>query len=348
MALITFTDRGIYCPQADVYIDPWRKVDRALITHAHADHSRWGMKHYLAQHDSIPIMRLRLGQDISAQGVDYGEKLYINGVEISFHPAGHITGSAQIRVAYQGEIWVISGDYKAEDDGLCTAFEPVKCQHFITESTFGLPVYRWKPQEEIFADINAWWSQNAAEGKATLLTGYSLGKAQRLIQGLNEEIGPIYTHGAVENTNEVLRAHGIEIKHTRRVILQGPEKQKKADFKGAMIVAPPSAAGSTWARRFGPTSLGMASGWMSLRGARRRRAADRGFILSDHADWEGLNMAIKETSAEHIYVTHGYSNLFAKWLNTQGYDAHVIETLFEGEVNEENEGETKEAASPNA
>ncbi|MEL6135697.1 MAG: ligase-associated DNA damage response exonuclease, partial [Bacteroidota bacterium] len=250
---------------------------------------------------------------------------------ISFHPAGHITGSAQIRLAYQGEVWVISGDYKVEDDGLCEAFEPVKCQHFITESTFGLPVYRWKAQEEIFADINAWWAQNAKEGKATLLTGYSLGKAQRLIQGLDETIGPIYTHGAVENTNEVLRANGIRIKDTQRVVLQGPDKQKKSDFQGAIIVAPPSAAGSTWARRFGPTSLGMASGWMSLRGARRRRAADRGFILSDHADWEGLHTAIKETEATHIYVTHGYSNLFAKWLNTQGYHAQVVETLFEGE-----------------
>lgn len=345
MSLITFTDKGIYCAQADAYIDPWRAVDRALITHAHSDHSRWGMKYYLAHHDSIPIMRLRLGQEISVQGVAYGERVWMNGVEISFYPAGHITGSSQIRLAYKGEVWVISGDYKVEDDGFCTAFEPVKCQHFITESTFGLPVYRWKPQEDIFADINQWWAKNASEGKATLLTGYSLGKAQRLIQGLNPEIGPIYTHGAVENTNEVLRAHGIDIQATKRVVLQGPEKQKKADFKGAIIVAPPSAAGSPWASRFGPTSLGMASGWMSIRGARRRRAADRGFVLSDHADWDGLNWAIKETGAEHIYVTHGYSNLYAKWLETQGYNAQVVETLFEGELTDEEKEKTTESSA---
>ncbi|MEL6673587.1 MAG: ligase-associated DNA damage response exonuclease [Bacteroidota bacterium] len=339
-ALLRFTAEGIYCPQADVYIDPWRRVPKALITHAHSDHARWGMEHYLAHHDSVPVLRLRLGRDISVQGVAFGEKIYMNGVEISFHPAGHIIGSAQIRLAYQGEVWVVSGDYKVEDDGFCAPFEAVPCQHFITESTFGLPVYHWRPQEEIFADINQWWAQNAAEGKISLLSGYSLGKAQRILQGLDRNIGPVYTHGAIENTNEVLREAGIALKPTQRIHLQGEEKFEKKLNQNAMIVAPPGAIGSNWSRRFQPFSLGIASGWMQIRGARRRRAADRGFVLSDHADWPGLNQAIEATGAEHVYVTHGYTEIFSRWLREKGLDAQVVKTEFEGELGEINEGTT--------
>ncbi len=336
MALLTFTAKGIYCSQADVYIDPWRPVKKALITHAHADHARWGMQAYLAHQDSVPVMRLRLGQDIQVQGVAYGEMTHINGVDISFHPAGHIIGSAQIRLSYQGETWVVSGDYKVEDDGLAPAFEPVCCQHFITESTFGLPVYRWRPQQEIFQEINTWWATNAAAGKASFLTAYSLGKAQRLLQGVDHRIGPIFTHGAVENTNQVLRQHGIDLAPTTQVRSIDPGKHTKKDFRQALIIAPPSAAGSVWARKFAPMSLGVASGWMSLRGARRRRAADRGFVLSDHADWDGLNQAIKATGASHIYVTHGYTDIFARWLQTQGYNAQVVQTDY-GETESETE-----------
>lgn len=339
MALLTFTSHGIYCAQADAYVDPWRPVDRALITHAHADHSRWGMKHYLAHRDSVPIMRLRLGEDISVQAVEYGEVVNMNGVEISFHPAGHIIGSAQIRLSYQGETWVVSGDYKVRPDGISAPFEPVPCQHFITESTFGLPVYRWKPEEEIMGEINNWWAANAAEGKASVIGGYSLGKAQRILQQVNHEIGPVFTHGAVENTNEAFRAHGIELKPSTLVRRQGEGKQDKKEYRNALIIAPPSALASAWVRNFQPFSLGIASGWMSLRGARRRRAADRGFILSDHADWDGLNWAIRETGAEHVYVTHGYTEIFSKWLREQGYDAHIVETRFTGELDEEEEKE---------
>ncbi len=335
MPLLTFTPKGIYCPQADAYIDPWQPVKRALITHAHADHSRWGMDHYLAHRDSIPIMKLRLGMHISVQGVAYGEVLRMNGVEISFHPAGHIIGSAQIRLSYQGETWVVSGDYKVRPDGIAPAFEPVPCQHFITESTFGLPVYRWKPEAEILAEVNEWWAANAAEGKASVIGAYSLGKAQRILQQVNHDIGPVFTHGAVENTNEAFRAHGIDLKPSQRVRRQGEGKQSKKDYRQALIIAPPSATGSSWVRNFQPFSLGIASGWMGLRGARRRRAADRGFVLSDHADWDGLNWAIQETGAEHIYVTHGYTEIFAKWLRDNGYQAEVVETRFTGELDDE-------------
>jgi len=293
MALLEFTSNGIYCPQADVYIDPWGRVDKALITHGHADHSRWGHKYYLCTDDAKPVIRFRLGTDLHIESIPYGTKRAINDVTFSFHPAGHIVGSAQIRVEYKGEVWVVSGDYKLEDDGISTPFEPVKCHTFITESTFGLPVYRWKPQSEVFESINAWWKSNQEAGKVTVITGYSLGKAQRILHHLDTSIGKIYTHGAVENVNEVMRSQGIKLPETIKVTKAIPRR----DFQGNIVIAPPSALASPWMRKFTPYSEGIASGWMALRGARRRRAVDRGFILSDHADWEGLNQAIGETGA---------------------------------------------------
>lgn len=333
MDLLQFTDKGIYCAQADVYIDPWRPVQRALITHGHADHARPGHSYYLCTHAAKPVIRYRLGGHIRIESVDYGEVRTINGVRFSFHPAGHIIGSAQIRVEYQGEVWVTSGDYKLENDGLSGVFEPVPCHTFITESTFGLPVYKWPTQAAVFQEINNWWQANNAEGKVSVLTGYSLGKAQRLLQHLDTGIGRIYTHGAIENTNAVLRNQGIKLADTIRVT---PTSDKRL-FPGSLILAPPSVAGSVWLRKFKNTSLGMASGWMSLRGARRRRAADRGFVLSDHADWESLNTAIKATGATRILVTHGYTQLFAQWLREQGYDAQAVRTEYEGELSEMSE-----------
>ncbi len=326
--LLVFNENGIYCPPADVYIDPWKPVKKALITHAHADHSRWGMEKYVAQEDSLPVMRHRLGEDIDVRGVPYGEIFSINGVKFSFHPAGHIPGSAQIRVEHKGEIWVASGDYKLEDDGLSARFQPVPCHHFITESTFALPVYTWRPQSEIFVEINNWWRKNLEEGKTSILAGYALGKAQRILRGLDVSIGKIYTHGAVENTNEILRKQGIELPDTELIT----KETKKADLKGSMVVCPPSAIGTPWSRKMTPYSTGFCSGWMALRGARRRRAADRGFVLSDHADWQGLNMAIQETEAENIYVTHGFQDIYAKWLREEmGLNAVAVKTFYEGD-----------------
>ena len=335
--LLEFTDKGIYCPRADVYIDPWRPVDRALITHGHADHSRWGHQHYLCTETAAPVIRYRLG-DIRLETIRYGEERLINGVRFSFHPAGHILGSAQIRVEYGGEVWVVSGDYKLEDDGLAEAFEPVPCHTFITESTFGLPVYHWQPQEEVFRDINDWWRENRAEGKVSLLTGYALGKAQRLLRGLDPGIGTIYTHGAIENTNEVIRAQGVDLPTTVRVT----QEVKKKDYVGNLVLATPGALGQPWSRKFSPLSVGMASGWMSLRGARRRRAADRGFVLSDHADWTGLNTAVAETGAERVFVTHGYQDIFSRWLREQGLEANVVSTEYGAELAELEEKITTE------
>lgn len=324
--VLTFTDKGIYCPAGDFYIDPWRPVARALITHGHADHARSGMGSYLATHAALPVMRHRLGE-INAESIAYGEVRRIGGADVSFHPAGHVPGSAQIRVEVAGEVFVASGDYKTTDDGMSEPFEPVRCHHFITESTFGLPVFNWQPQSQVADELNSWWATCAAAGKTAFLGAYSLGKAQRLLSMLNPDIGPILTHTAVENTNAVLRKQGYKLPKT---VLAGPDISPK-EHPGALVLSPPSALGSQWARKFGPAETAFASGWMALRGVRRRRAGDRGFVISDHADWQGLNSAIRETGAENIYVTHGYTDVFARFLNEAGWNAQVIITQFEGE-----------------
>jgi len=329
LSLITFKKAGIYCEKADVYIDPWRKVDKALITHGHADHSRKGNGHYLTTNQSVPILKHRLGK-IKIDGLDYGEEIMINGVKLSFHPAGHIIGSAQIRVEHKGEIWVCSGDYKTVNDGVSGVFEAVKCHHFITESTFGLPVYNWAPQQEVIADINQWWQDNRSNGISSIISAYSLGKAQRLLFNLDASIGPIYTHNAVENINEIFRANGISLPETIRI----SDTLKKADLKGALVISPGPAEGAPWTKLFKPFKTASASGWMMLRGMRRRRAIDKGFVLSDHADWNGLNEAVKATGAENIYVTHGSTEVFTQWLNEAGYNAQVLKTEFLGEETE--------------
>lgn len=334
MSLLQFTDRGIFCKLANVYLDPWKPVDKAIISHGHSDHAYFGHKHYLSSTDAMPVIKHRLYLQDNIQSLPYGEKISINGVNFSFHPAGHIPGSAQIRVEHKGEVWVFSGDYKLENDNLSAPFEPVKCHTFITESTFGLPVYKWKPQAEVFADVNDWWRKNQAEGKTSVIAGYTLGKAQRILKNVDASIGKIFTHGAVDNINNVLKNQGYDLPDAPRIT----DDIKKDDIKGSLIICPPSAVGSTWMRRFLPYSLGVASGWMKLRGTRRRRGADRGFVLSDHADWNELNRAIKETGASKVFVTHGYTEIFAQWLNTQGIEAKEVKTKFEGELGEMAEG----------
>ncbi|MEM8579011.1 MAG: ligase-associated DNA damage response exonuclease [Pseudomonadota bacterium] len=330
MPLLTFTERGIYCAAADLYIDPWRPVPRAAITHGHADHARPGMGSYLCTDMALPVMRHRLG-DIGAQTVRYGEVLDVNGVSISFHPAGHVPGSAQIRVEKGGEVWVVSGDYKVVDDGVSTPFEPVLCHHFVTESTFGLPVFRWADQADVAAEINAWWHACAAAGQTAVLGAYALGKAQRLLSMLDPEIGPIMTHGAVENTNAILRGQGVTLPDTTLCTL---ETEVKA-HPSAILIAPPSATDAKWAARWGARQTAFASGWMALRGIRRRRAGDRGFVISDHADWTSLLWAIEQTGAENIYVTHGYTDIFSRYLNENGWRAEVVPTEFGGEAEDE-------------
>lgn len=332
--VLTFAEKGIYCPAGDFYIDPWQPVARALITHGHADHARDGMGSYLATDAALPVMRHRLGE-ISAEGIAFGEMRQIGGATVSFHPAGHVPGSAQIRIEVAGEVFVASGDYKIEDDGLSEPFEPIKCHHFITESTFGLPVFRWQEQARVAVEINRWWAACAANGKTAFLGAYALGKAQRLLTMLNPDIGPILTHTAVENTNTVLRGQGVRLPET----IHAHAEINPKEHKGALLLSPPSALGSNWARKFGPQETAFASGWMALRGVRRRRAGDRGFVISDHADWAGLLSAIKLTGAENIYVTHGYTDVFMRYLNENGWHAQVLPTQFEGETLDTEAGE---------
>lgn len=339
--LLQFTPRGLYCPQADIFIDPWGAVDRAVITHAHSDHARQGSGHYLSHHDSARILRYRLG-DISLQTLGYAEPIVINGVTLSLHPAGHIIGSAQVRLEYRGETWVVSGDYKVKPDGFTIPFEPVKCQHFVSESTFGLPIYQFPEADEVNAQLNSWVTKNAGEGYNSVIIGYALGKAQRILTGLQTEL-PILLHSTIYNTNEAV---GFD---NSRYMRFTPEF-KKEQLNPGVVLATGSSLGSPWLRRFEPYRLAICSGWMQLRGARRRSNADAGFAMSDHADWEGLNSAVLATGAEHVYVTHGYQASFARWLREQyGLDAREVETRFEGESLETaggqgEEGEQEESA----
>jgi putative mRNA 3-end processing factor len=328
--LLQFSDRGIYCQQAGVYLDPWKPVDKAIISHGHSDHAYSGHKNYLCTSGAMPVIKHRLFLQDNIQTLEYGESLTINGVDFSFHPAGHIPGSAQIRVEYKGEVWVFSGDYKLEHDNISTPFEPVKCHSFITESTFGLPVYKWKPQQEVFDDINVWWKKNQEQGKTSVIAGYTLGKAQRILKNVDASIGKIFTHGAVDAINQVMQKQGLHLPEAPRIT----DEIKKDDIKGSLVICPPSAVGSSWMRRFLPYSLGVASGWMKLRGTRRRRGADRGFVLSDHCDWNDLNKAVKETEAQKVFVTHGYTEIFSQWLNSQGIETKEVKTKFEGELGE--------------
>jgi len=321
--LIQFSDRGLFCAQGGFYIDPWRPVEKAIITHAHSDHARPGSESYLCHRDSLPLLELRLGPN-SYQTVDWNEPVFINGVKVSLHPAGHIIGSAQVRLEYQGEVWVVSGDYKTENDGVSGMFEPVKCDVFITESTFGLPIYNWKPQEEIFRSIQNWILGNHAEGKTSVLMAYSLGKAQRLLPCIEATGLPIFLHGAVYNVHQALVNAGHKLPSAQRVV---PDMSKDL-FKGNVVIAPGSADGTPWMKRFSPYSVGVCSGWMQVRGNVRRRNADAGFALSDHADWNGLLQAIKDTGAKKVFVTHGFQAAFSRYLNEIGIEAAEVKTEY--------------------
>ena len=340
MPLIEFTDKGLFCPQGQFYIDPWKPVDRAVITHAHSDHARWGSKYYLCHHLTKPILQLRLGNN-QYQSVAWNEPVLMNGVKISLHPAGHIIGSSQIRVEYGGEVWVVSGDYKTENDGISGEFEPVRCHTFITESTFGLPIYKWKPQQEIFDDIKTWVAANNAAGKTSVLIAYSLGKAQRLLKPLAETGLPIFLHGAVHNVHEALVNSGFDLPQAHRVIAI----TTKAETQGNIIIVPSGADGSPWMKKFAPYQVGVCSGWMQVRGNKRRRNADAGFALSDHADWDGLLQAVKATGAQKVFATHGFQASFSRYLTELGIEAAEVKTEY-GNDEEENIIEPEKQDTP--
>ncbi len=331
-ALLRMTDAGFYCAAGGFHIDPWRPVERALITHAHGDHAHGGSAAYLGAAEGLPLLRARLPADAHIETMAYGEQRRIGAVEVSLHPAGHVLGSAQIRIRQAGFTAVVSGDYKLAPDPTCPPFEPLACDLFVTESTFGLPIYRWEDPRATMRAILAWWSDNRANGRASILFAYALGKAQRILRGLMLEAdplpGPVYVHGAVERINEAYREARVVLPPTLRVA----EAPAGTVWSEALVMAPPSARGTRWMQRFDPSSTAFASGWMAIRGTRRRASLDRGFALSDHADWPGLNAAIDGTGAPRVLVTHGFRDELTQWLQEHGRDASPVATRFEGET----------------
>lgn len=320
--ILETTPRGLYCSAGGFYIDPIQPVERAVLTHAHSDHARSGSKYYLATTASEYLLRMRLGEGAEFEFLSYGESRSIHGIQVSFHPAGHMLGSAQVRLQYRGRVAVVTGDYKLGGDATCTAWEPVPCHLLVSECTFGLPVYRWQPQDAVFQAINTWWRGCAGQDKCCVLYGYAIGKSQRLLAGLDTSIGPIFTHGAVEKGVEAYRRSGVALPPTQHV----GSMPKRHDWRGAMVVAVPSAHGSPWLRRFGRISTAMASGWMAIRGNRRRRSLDRGFVLSDHVDWPSLLRAVEASSPETVWATHGTTAVVARYLGEAGYQAVAIDS----------------------
>ena len=327
--MIERTPEGLYCRAADAWVDPWRPVPRALITHAHADHARPGCGEYWAVASSEGVLRQRLGQDISLHPVQYGVEHWLGQCRVSFHSAGHVLGSAQIRLEVDGEVWVVSGDYKRDADPSCDPFEPVPCDVLITEATFGLPIYRWQTGAEVANEIRAWWQGDRQ--RPSLLFCYAFGKAQRLMAELNA-IGvddEVLLHGAVETVTRHYRAAAVPMTPSRPV----SDLPRSDTLAGRLVLAPPSAHRSSWMRRFRSPQTGFASGWMAVRGARRRRGYERGFVLSDHADWPGLIQTVRQSGARKVYVTHGQSDVLARYLREiEGIEAEPLETLFEGEA----------------
>lgn len=321
--LLKFTSKGIYCIPGKFYIDPWRPVDLAIITHGHADHARSGMKNYLCHHFTKPILHSRIGIDISCESVGYGEILNINGVKVSLHPAGHIIGSAQIRMEYKGYISVVSGDYKIQDDGISTPFEPVRCHEFVSESTFGLPIYKWLTVAEQEEQMRNWVEKNQSNGKTSVFIGYSLGKSQRIMKAL-EGLGELHVHYSIAKLNEAYQSVGVRLPAYNTVDL----REDKKHLNGKIVLLPPALVDNPAMKKIPNMAYAICSGWMQIRGARRWRSADAGFAISDHADWQGLITAIKATGAEKVHITHGQTAVFSKYLNEIGISAFELKTEF--------------------
>ena len=320
--LVVLRDEGLYCPQGDFYIDPWKPVPTAVITHGHGDHARRGMGQYHGTRAGLPILQWRLGEQAYATHDD-GAPFRLGDAVVSLHPAGHVLGSAQVRIAHAGTTWVVSGDYKRQPDPTCAPFEVVPCDTFVTEATFGLPIYRWPETTDVVREIAAWRAECAANGEAAILYCYALGKAQRVLAELARvDDRPVWVHGAVDAGVQVYRDAGVRMVETRRVA----DADKASDFAGRLVVAPPSAAGSAWLRRFGKAQQGFASGWMQLRGNRRRGNYDRGFVLSDHADWPDLVRTIAQTGASRVIAMHGNTDALVRHLNEHGVRTDTFET----------------------
>jgi putative mRNA 3-end processing factor len=338
LKLVKFTNKGIYCIPGKFYLDPWFPVDYAIISHGHADHAKYGMKHYLCHDESKAILQHRIGPDISIESLPYNKDVIVNGVKVSFFPAGHIIGSAQIRLEYKGFVVVFSGDYKVNNDNLTTPFEPVKCHEFITESTFGLPVYKWLKEDELQRQMHHWVLNNQSKNRTSVFIGYSLGKAQRIMK-LMEGLGDLYVHTAIHNCNEAIKTSGVLLPDTK---LWTADSDKK-DIQNKIIIIPPALLGSNMIKRIPNAATAICSGWMQIRGKRRWQSVDAGFPVSDHADWDGLLSAVKATEAEKVYVTHGSQATFSKYLNDIGIPSEEVLTEYGTNEDESSKESTKES-----
>jgi len=319
-SLLVRTDRGLYCPLGDFYIDPVRGVPRAVLTHAHADHARAGCGRYLAASEGVELLHWRLGLSAPIDTIRYGESLQLGSVRLSLHPSGHVLGASQVRIEHQGQVAVVTGDFKLQADPTCRPWEPVRCHHWIPESTFALPVFRWPDTSQVIAQIERWWKECKESGRTPVLAAYALGKSQRLLASL-APLGPIYTHGAVEHGNQAYRKAGVVLPSTQTV------STMPADYRtqGALILAVPAALGSPWMRRFTNPTTALASGWMLLRGMRRQRGVDRGFVVSDHVDWPDWLKAFEAVGPQRVWVAHGYQHAAARYLQERGIDAKPLD-----------------------
>lgn len=346
--LLECTPRGLYCPAGDFYVDPWAQVDKAIITHAHSDHARWGCKKYLAVQSCEPLLRVRLGSNIELQTLAYGESLQVNDAKVSLHPAGHILGSSQVRIQVQDKVALITGDYKLQADPTCDAWEPVRCDLMVTESTFGLPVFRWPETQTVIDQLLDWWQENQRLGRTSLLLAYSVGKSQRLIAELLSRCGvaaasDIAVHGSMLGPNRAYREAGIELPELPSAASMSAEH----DWTKSLVIGPPSCQSTGWVKRFSDPSIAMASGWMAIRGTRRRRGVDRGFVLSDHVDWPDLMKAIDACGPEQVWVTHGFTEVVARYLGEKGLHSQVLQTHFTGEESETAQSQNLEAIAEN-
>ena len=324
------TEKGLYCPAGDFYIDPMGAAERAVITHAHSDHARRGSQQYYCTKPGVGLLRARLGKNISVHGIDYREKIQFGGVQVSFHAAGHILGSAQIRMEGNGEVWVVSGDYKREADPTCEPFEPVPCDVFVTEATFGTPGYRWHRDADLGREIFDWWQENAARGCNSVLFAYALGKSQRVLGALAPLTKrAVYCHPAVTEINKCYRESGIVLAPTHCL----SEVESSRVLRGELVLVPPAFLQSEQAQVLGDGyRTAFASGWMSKRATDGKiygygDGYDHGFVMSDHADWADLVRTVLETGAQRVYVQHRGQGALVRHLRSLGLRAYPDSAL---------------------
>lgn len=325
--LVQWTDRGLYCAAGDFYIDPHRAVDTAVVTHAHSDHARRGSRLYYCERSGVGLLKIRLGRQIQVRGQEYREKFQLGRATVSFHSAGHILGSAQVRIECDGEVWVVSGDYKRDPDPSCVPFEVVHCDTFITEATFGTPKFVWSKNRDHGRDIFHWWLGNRESGRNCLLFGYSLGKAQRILAELAPHADrPVIVHSAIEEMNVAYRAEKIRLAPTIDIQQLPPDQP----IQGELILAPPSILKTEWLARLGDFETAFASGWMQGSNYGHTTRYDRGFVMSDHADWNDLVNTVLATHAKRVFVQHRSNGALVQHLRRLKLEAFSAAELSEG------------------